>query len=546
MIPGKPTRSVLSINHLILLTILCAALFSRFYKLGENPVGLFRDEASTGYDAYSMMLTGRDQYGTFLPLFSRSFGDYNESLYRFLVVPSVLFFGLTEFAVRLPAAVIGLLTVLIFYFLSQILFGKNIALLTTFLLAVSPWHIMYSRVGFRAVLFPLFFCLGLYFFFKGLKKNGKFLVHAAVSFSFSLYSYSSARIFMPLFLIILILIFFKDLKKCKRHALIAGFILIIVFVGLSLYWYSPAGMARAKEALQPDPLKWVKNYLSYFSPDFLFFNKNPGHEYYVRGTGQLYVVEIFTLAAGLIAILMTLLKRIKKNRVSRQTSHDALPFKDYRVLVLLAAGLLLYPIPAALTQADHALRAIIGCIFFPLLSGCGLVWGCHFLKKKSYKVFITAGLLFTIFTGFLSFEKKYFHEYPFYSWYYWDYGWKQTIALSNREKYPNIFVSNRFFLPHIFFLFYTKYPPQEYQKIAIKSLTMENLTIYKFSMPPYHIVPLENLDFSMNRGSLIITHPKQKEYIETRIPLKEVGVVKTPDDRHVLMILLEITGSEKD
>jgi len=141
-IPGKAKGNLLSLTNLVLVAIMCVALFIRFYKLGENPVGLFRDEASTGYDAYSMMKTGRDQYGTFLPLFSRSFGDYNESLYRFLVIPSVLCFGLTEFAVRFPAALIGLLKVLIFYFLERIWLGGRIALIPAFLLTVSHWHIM--------------------------------------------------------------------------------------------------------------------------------------------------------------------------------------------------------------------------------------------------------------------------------------------------------------------------------------------------------------------------------------------------------------------
>jgi 4-amino-4-deoxy-L-arabinose transferase-like glycosyltransferase len=523
MIPKKSRGKILSVHNLILLIILCSGLFIRFYKLGENPAGLFRDEASTGYDAYSIMLTGRDQHGAFLPLFARSFGDYNESLYRFLVVPSVLCFGLTEFAVRFPAAIIGLLTVLIFYFLSRMLFEEKIALVTTFLLMVSPWHILYSRVGFRAILFPFFVCLGLLFFLKGLK-NGKSLVYSAVSFSFSLYSYSSARIFVPLFLFVLCLIFFKDLKKSKKHSLTAGIILIVVIAALSLHWFSPAGMARAKATVQTDPIKWVKNYLSYFSPDYLFFNNNPGLKYYVLGAGQLYIVEIFTALAGLIGLIIACFKT--KNKF----------------VWIIAAGLLLYPIPAALTQSHHALRAIIGCVFFPLLSGYGLLWLFGLIRKNSYKIFITIGLLFTIFAGFLDYQAKYFRDYPNYSWYYWDYGWKQVIRQAEDNKNnTNILVSNRLFLPHCFILFYTKYPPKTYQKIALKSLTMENLVISDFLMPPYHILSLENLDPSRYKGSLIITYPAQKKVIESRMTVEEVGAVKTPDGKHVLMNLLKIS-----
>ena len=191
--------------------------------------------------------------------------------------------------------------------------------------------------------------------------------------------------------------------------------------------------------------------------------------------------------------------------------------------MIIIAGLLLYPIPAALTQADHALRAIIGCVFFPLLSVFGLKWGLAFVKNKTYKILVAATLSFTILAGFFNYQKKYFHEYPHHSWYYWDYGWRETVALSKQKDYPNIFVSNHLFLPHAFILFYSKYPPEKYQKIAIKSLSLTNLKIYDFSMPPYHIVPLEKLTIARCENSLIITHPRQKKIIETWMPLKTLA-----------------------
>ena len=82
--------------------LLLAAILRLSYLTGV-PNGFHADEASIGYDAFSMLETGRDQYGEFLPLFSRSFGDYDESLYRFLTIPFVGLLGLTEFTTRLPA-----------------------------------------------------------------------------------------------------------------------------------------------------------------------------------------------------------------------------------------------------------------------------------------------------------------------------------------------------------------------------------------------------------------------------------------------------------
>src|SRR4030043_2030959 len=120
--------------------ILVLAFFLRFYKLGEVPISLDWDENSNAYNAYSILKTGRDEYGNFLPLTNRSFDDYKPPLYMYLNVPSVAIFGLTPFAARLPSAIFGFLTVPLVYLLAKKLFEKqNIAILAAFFLAFSLW-----------------------------------------------------------------------------------------------------------------------------------------------------------------------------------------------------------------------------------------------------------------------------------------------------------------------------------------------------------------------------------------------------------------------
>ncbi|MDA0710207.1 MAG: hypothetical protein O3B73_08360 [bacterium] len=75
-----------------------AALF-RLPFLAANPISVHADEASSGYDAYSIWETGKDQHGEFFPLFARSFGEYNEALHRYILAPSVALFGLNAFAI---------------------------------------------------------------------------------------------------------------------------------------------------------------------------------------------------------------------------------------------------------------------------------------------------------------------------------------------------------------------------------------------------------------------------------------------------------------
>ncbi|MBI3282756.1 hypothetical protein HYZ70_01635, partial [Candidatus Curtissbacteria bacterium] len=100
-------------SKLTLAVILILAAFLRFYQLGQNPPSLDWDETAHGYNAYSILKTGRDEYGYKLPLSFRSFDDYKPPIYTYLVVPSVAIFGLSDFAVRFPSAVLGVLAVLV-------------------------------------------------------------------------------------------------------------------------------------------------------------------------------------------------------------------------------------------------------------------------------------------------------------------------------------------------------------------------------------------------------------------------------------------------
>ena len=153
----------LNLNRALFFLILLLAFALRFYKLGEIPLSLDWDENSNAYNAYSILKTGRDEYGQLFPITNRSFDDYKPPAYMYLNVISVGVFGLTPFAARLPSALFGFLTVPIIYFLAKLLFEdqkkekrETIALVSSFLLAIAPWHLQFSRVGFEATV-GLFF-----------------------------------------------------------------------------------------------------------------------------------------------------------------------------------------------------------------------------------------------------------------------------------------------------------------------------------------------------------------------------------------------------
>src|SRR5579872_2965887 len=157
---------------LLFLGIIILAFFLRFYKLGEVPNGLYRDETAIGYNAYSILQTGKDEYGKFMPLYFKSFGDWKLPVYIYSTVASIRLFGLTAFAVRFPSAFFGLLTVIIsYFFVTEITQNKKLGLIVSLLLAINPWMLFYNRATFEVSICLFFLCLGSWLIFLGLQRG---------------------------------------------------------------------------------------------------------------------------------------------------------------------------------------------------------------------------------------------------------------------------------------------------------------------------------------------------------------------------------------
>src|SRR3990167_4744464 len=105
-------------TKILLILIIILAALTRVLFLGQFPNGFTGDEAQQGYSAYSILKTGRDEWGELLPIFPRGFGDFKPQLYTYLAIPSIAIFGLTIEAVLLPAALAGILALLVLYFLT--------------------------------------------------------------------------------------------------------------------------------------------------------------------------------------------------------------------------------------------------------------------------------------------------------------------------------------------------------------------------------------------------------------------------------------------
>ena len=152
----------------------------RVFDLSILPEGLYCDEAANGYDAYSLLTTGKATDGQPYPLFLNHHGmDYVEFLYTYLTIPFVALFGLDVFSTRIVAALAGTLGILTSSLIGRQLFGKMGGLAVGLLVALYLWKIVFSRVAFRGILLPLFLTLSVYLFLRSL--DDRRFCHSAAS-----------------------------------------------------------------------------------------------------------------------------------------------------------------------------------------------------------------------------------------------------------------------------------------------------------------------------------------------------------------------------
>ncbi|MEK7155098.1 MAG: hypothetical protein AAB697_03145 [Patescibacteria group bacterium] len=235
----------------ILIVVLAAVL--RLIDLGNNPPGVYVDEAVHGYNAYSLLTTGRDEYGNPLPILLRSFGTYPPALYTYFTVPVVKLLGLNSLAIRLPSAVLGILLVAIVY----LWFGPVVGLIV----AISPGFILWSRTVSEPNLGLTLLVLGTFLSLKSLPLS--FLILAL-----SGYAYPAQRFLAPL-----TLIFLSYHYRYRKHWLLS--IIVATIVLLPLVWVSLTPGANSRLIHLFEPASAARLYLSYFSPNNLFSRPDP-------------------------------------------------------------------------------------------------------------------------------------------------------------------------------------------------------------------------------------------------------------------------------
>ena len=451
------------------------------------------DEAAHGYTAFSLLETGKDEWGISWPINPRSVGDYKPPLYAYLTILPIKLFGLNEFAVRLPSALGGVFSVVLVYFLIIELFKSGLlAILSSLFLAISPWHISLTRGAFEMSLACFLVPLGLLFFFKG-EKNKNFLILSSLVFGLSLFASHSLRYYVPFVLITLFL--FKRKKfigNLKDYLLPLAILLLLFFLNFYAVFtggktrvadigiFSPTdkwqvvsdrqyearilGMPSFAERIFNNKLVYVlcqfyKNYLGYFSFDFLF-TKGPSEATYgmIPGRGVLYLFELPLL---IVAIWQIFQKKDKKM---------------FLILILL----LWAPIPAAMAKGERAGgRAGTMLPFLPIISAYGGIELWRWTKKKFQdKSFYFLGFYcLLILLSLAFFLEDYFYHSPKYNAPAMAYGWKEAMEYikENEDKYEHIVISRRFSEPQVAIAFYKPWDPADFQRQAKDWLKYEKM-----------------------------------------------------------------------
>jgi len=453
--------------------IFILALLTRFISLQSLPPALNRDEAAIGWNSYSILQTSRDEHGQYLPLAFKSIGDYKMPLYIYAATIPVKLFGLNDFSIRFWSALAGAVSVLAVFYLVKALTKKTSPpIIAALLLALNPWAIFYSRIGFEANLSLAFFLSAMTLLLYGFKSIWRFNLGLLLLLA-SFLTYSSSLIFTPIFLAIFLFINRKKLTKNKVVVLtIFSLISILIFKSI---WNVSAQKSNITVFSNPTIINqynqtrtqiyqqnkllartwWNKkvfytrlianNYFKSFSPEFLLTvgGNHPWHR--IPGVGNFLFVEIFLAIIGLYSLFKN------KNKAN---------------LGILLTWLLIAPLASAITiDAPHSTRSLYLLPVILILSALGFsqLKNMKFKKENKRKIITLLSGLYLI--NLVYFGYQYIFIYP--------QKFPQSIPLGLKELITqNTSSGNVYFYGihdsnYLYPLIYLPTDPDQFQKQAV-------------------------------------------------------------------------------
>lgn len=538
----------LVLKHKVLLTIVILALFLRLFEIDKNPKAMYGDELTLVYDAYSILKTGRDQNGQFLPTYF-SMGGGRPAGYIYTTIPFVAIFGPTALAARMPSVLGGVGIVILLYLITSKLLSKRVGLYTAFLAAITPWELSLSRGAFETHFALFLTLLAVYFFYKAKSEKRWYLV-SGLSFALSMQTYSTYVVIIPLFVMALLLQngLFKAQKLFYNRKVVIFLIIIAaslafsIFTSISrgskdrftnLYIFNQpdlqnkiSGKVKAERAfspLKPELAIWMhnrvlenmpvllRNYAKTFNLEFLFLegDQNPRHN--PASMGQLYFFMLPLLIFGTFYL-------------SQQAKN---------VLILLGLWAGLAPVAASLVGDPHALRNSFLLPPLIILAASGFE---KIRKSKQLKIILL--IIFIIQLPF--FINRFYYLSPHLNSSFWSYPAKRAavVALQNRQSFDHIILSTSIADMEFAYPVYTKIEPKEFMATKNQKTYFGEFTFLKFANVYLGSIPKGRIREIMNslKGSVLYLGPiedqgvLQNEKIERDKDGSPLFVISTKGD----------------
>ena len=446
-----------------LLFLIFLGLFSRLWQFGSNPSSLYWDEVAIGLDARSISQTNLDINGNspWQTMFY-SYGDYKAPVYIWLTAALAKLLPVNQALVRLPSLIASLLTGLILFKLTKLLFPKKslipLLVLTTY--SLMPWSVHFSRIGMESHLSLFFLTLSVYLtVLAKLKKKPWLLLLSSMSISVGIFTYISLRVVGPLLFLTSFILFHQKTKKV--FSIFGLGVLVILFSSLILvrspqykdsqaYRLSNSNLltstthidkslaAKGETTTISSRLfhhrylykaeQYLDNYLSHFSAQFLLFSGDSNLRHHTDYNGQLLIVQGIILLIGMYYLI-------------------TLPQQSAKWLIL--AWLFISPaISSLVNEVPHASRSIYMIIPLAIIVGLGL-------SRLKPKLLLLA--LFITLVNFSFYLHDYFTHYPSRSNMAWINPYqKAALYLKNNPTDKDIYVTNQFYQPNLYFQFYAQ------------------------------------------------------------------------------------------
>lgn len=311
--------------NILFLAILSINSISIFYKIGSIPQGLHVDEAGALYDAICISKYGVDRYLYKLPVYLINFGGGQSALYAYLVAIMIKVFDISIITLRLPSAILSLISCICLYTIIKESYGKKQALFAAFVLALCPWNIMKTRWGLDCNLMSSMLIISTYILTKALNSKKQYLyVISGIFWGLTLYTYVISYLIVPIILGI-ILSYALIIKQVNiKNVICLAIPLIILAIPLVLMIaYNNEIIPKVNIPICSIPKLWYyrgseislknipKNLNSIFEILFIrdFLNYNAIPEF-----GTLYKLSIPLVIFGFIEVVKNTIEDVKQKK----------------------------------------------------------------------------------------------------------------------------------------------------------------------------------------------------------------------------------------